>query len=190
MNTHSQKYVDFFHTILKLPFVTLDTETTGLHHGEVCEIAIVNSVTDDRYCQRIKTKNPIPRDAIAIHGITDEDVKDCPTWPEVLPTIQALLTGTNVIVYNAVYDRKMLHQSSELWLLPHIEWKALSPWHCAMEAFAEMYGDYNEYRGTFKWQKLSTAAAYFNLVQVGAHGALQDALTTMMICKEWAKMPF
>ena len=47
---------------------------------------------------------PIPEGAIAIHGITDEMVKDAPNFCEVYPQIVAALAGKEVLIYNANFD--------------------------------------------------------------------------------------
>lgn len=168
-------------------FVILDTETTGLERGEIVEIGVINSngqVLLDHY---VKPVDPIPPSATRIHHITDEMVADAPTFKEILPELMPILTGTNVIVYNAVYDRKMLHQSAEAAGLERTDWKQLSPWWCAMEAFAEIYGEWNSYRGNYKWQRLSTACDYYKIPVVGAHGALADCQMTLAVCRKMAE---
>lgn len=179
---------DFQTIIREGGYVVLDTETTGLERGEICQIAIVEDTGRVFLDTLVKTRLPIPADATRIHGITDAMVKDAPTFQTLLPTLTEYLTGRNVIVYNAVYDRKMLHQSAEAWDLPKTDWKVISQWFCAMEAFAELYGDWNEYRQSYRWQKLVVAAAYYRIPQQQpAHTALADALTTLELVKAMAR---
>lgn len=156
-------------------FVVLDTETTGLQRGEICEIAIVGGNGSVLYHSLVKTHDPIPMDATRIHGIEDAHVVNAPTWPDVLPAILPVLTGTHVLVYNATYDRKMMHQSAEVWGLAKTDWKTLGSWHCLMEAFAEVYGDWNAYHGNYRWQPLHRAAAHYQLDFEGEHSAIGDA---------------
>lgn len=169
-------------------FVILDTETTGIHKGEVCEIAIINPDGLTLLHSLVKTHDPIPDDARAVHGISDVTVKDSPTWLLLQPEVAKLLTGVDVIVYNAVYDRKMLHQTGERWNMPKTEWKIIGNWICAMEAFAVHYGDWNAYRGNFKWQPLWKAAQFFNIDVVGQHSAHGDCLMTLAVCKALAAL--
>lgn len=56
----------------------------------------------------VKPTIPIPEDAIAIHGITDEMVKDAPNFCEVYPQIVAALAGKEVLIYNANFDIRIL----------------------------------------------------------------------------------
>jgi DNA polymerase-3 subunit epsilon len=44
---------------------------------------------------------PIPTEVIAIHGITDEDVKDCPTFKQVAPELAHFLDNCDLAGYNS-----------------------------------------------------------------------------------------
>ncbi len=165
-------------------YVVLDTETTGLNDGEICQIAIINQDGDVLLDSLVRTVNPIPASATLIHGITNDMVADAPTFVDLVPQIENILKGQNVLVYNATYDRKMLHKSAEVSGIPKIQWKEISNWVCVMERFAELYGDYDAYRGSYRWQKLATAAVYFNIPQQQpAHTALADARTALAVAK-------
>lgn len=163
-------------------FVVLDTETTGLGYtDEIIEIAIIDHNGKVLMDNRIEPSKPIPADAIAIHGITNEDVAGCPRFSDLLTLIKGHLAGKDVIVYNANYDRKLLHQSAEQAGLEKTNWKAFSNWSCAMLAFAPIFGEWNDYRGNYKWQRLSTAAGYYNIEVNAAHSALGDCLMTLAV---------
>lgn len=181
-------YLKTFREALKgKAFYVLDTETTGLYDGEIVQIAIVHSSGKTLLDTLIKPGQPIPADATAIHGITDEMCKDAPSWPEIAENLKHVLNLQNVVIYNAVYDRKMMHKSQERHNLPKIEWKEISFFHCAMEAFAEFYGDFNDYRGNYRWQKLVTAARHCNVTVADAHNALGDCLMTLGVVKAMLK---
>ena len=160
-------------------YLILDTETTGLHDGEICQIAVIESSGKAVLDTFVKTKNPIPLQATSIHGITTDMVKDAPTWCEISPKLEVLLRDNLVIIYNAVYDRKMMHKSAECWELPKVDWKSFCRFECAMEAYAEFYGDWNSYHGSYRWQKLSVAAASERVPVENAHNALGDCLMTL-----------
>ena len=97
--------------------------------------------------------------------------------------VMKALHQRDVIVYNATYDRRMLHQSTERAGLPKVPWKSFSEWWCAMEAFAEIYGEWNDYHGNYRWQKLTTAAHYYTISSNGAHDALADCRMTLAVVK-------
>ena len=44
---------------------------------------------------------PIPPESTAIHGITDEDVKDCPTFKEIAKSLAAQIEGCDLAGYNS-----------------------------------------------------------------------------------------
>lgn len=166
----------------------LDTETTGLHSGEVCEIAVINCNGETLLNTYIKPVNSIPLDATAIHGISDDTVKDAPGWADVVDDLIALLSGNDLVVYNALYDRRMFHQSDEVADLPRVEWRSVARWHCAMEKYAEFWGDWNDWHQSYRWQKL-TDACYQQRIpdpDAPAHSALGDCLRTLALLKAMA----
>ncbi len=167
-------------------FVILDTETTGLYAGsEIVSIAIIDSKGETLLDTLVKPAQPIPTDATRIHGITNEMVKDAPPFP--LDQIHELLAEQQVIVYNASYDQTMLYRSAESAGMTRVDWAGIADWHCAMEHFAEIYGEWNEYHGNYRWQRLETACRYYKIPVVGAHGALADCLMTLEVCKKMAE---
>ncbi len=73
---------------LKRPIVFFDLETTGTDYvkDRIVELAFVKLMPDgtrDSFVKRINPGMPIPESATAIHGITDEDVKDCPSFKQI-----------------------------------------------------------------------------------------------------------
>ncbi|MEP6627916.1 MAG: 3'-5' exonuclease, partial [Ginsengibacter sp.] len=73
---------------LNRPIVFIDLETTGINLAtdRVIEIAIVKILPDKTRVVKHKIVNPqmpIPKSSSDIHGITDDKVKDAPTFKEV-----------------------------------------------------------------------------------------------------------
>ena len=167
-------------------FLVLDTETTGLERGEVVQIGVIDSSGATLINTLVKPIEAIPPSTTRIHGITNQMVASAPRFADVVENLRQTLNGQHVIVYNAVYDRKMLHQSAEAAGIEKTDWKAISRWWCAMEGFAEIYGDWNSTRRSYRWQKLATAARYYGLSTADEHSALGDCLTTLAICKRMA----
>lgn len=168
-------------------FVVLDTETTGLGStAEICQIAIVDAGGEVLLDTLVKPVRPIPADATRIHGITNEMVTDAPAWADVLPQVVELLTGRAVVIYNAQFDYDMLRFSTRTAGLPEFEGRSLAKWYCAMETFAEVYGEWNEYHGNYRWQRLTTAARHYDLPVEDAHSALGDCRMTLAVCRAMA----
>jgi DNA polymerase-3 subunit epsilon len=171
-------------------FVILDTETTGLNgDAEICQISIIDAKGNALLDTLVKPQKSIPADAQRIHGITNDMVKTAPDWINVNEAVWQACKGKTVIVYNADYDFRLIAQSEKA-----CDPLALSDWHtinreCAMLAYAEYRGVWNDYHGNYKWHKLSDAAARVNYslpAGMKAHSALADCLMTLAVCKKLA----
>ncbi len=91
---------------LKNPMVFFDLETTGVNvaSDRIVEISWLKIQPDGRESKQTQLVNPtIPIDprAIAIHGITDEDVKDKPTFSEIARTLARDFEGCDLAGYNS-----------------------------------------------------------------------------------------
>lgn len=100
---------------LKRPIAFFDLECTGLNTQEdrIVEIGICKLFPDgSRETKRrlINPGMPIPKQSTDIHGITDEDVKDQPTFKEIAQGLLKLLEGCDIGGYNSNhYDLPMLN---------------------------------------------------------------------------------
>ncbi|MDR1456414.1 MAG: 3'-5' exonuclease [Tannerella sp.] len=88
------------------PLAFFDLETTGINISKdrVVEISILKVSPDGKEesrTRRINPEMPIPPDATRIHGITDEDVKDCPTFKAVARSLAALIEGCDLAGFNS-----------------------------------------------------------------------------------------
>lgn len=91
-----------------------DIEATGLNitSDRIVEIAIVKIAPNGSQTQFLKRVNPemsIPNEVSQIHGIYDEDVKNEPTFKEILPELEAFLSDADFAGYNSnKFDLPML----------------------------------------------------------------------------------
>jgi len=91
---------------LHRPLAFFDLETTGVNVGydRIVEICILKVHTDGRTEVRSNLVNPtipIPPEATAIHNITDEDVKDKPTFSEIAHELNQFLANCDLAGYNS-----------------------------------------------------------------------------------------
>nr|WP_308530362.1 3'-5' exonuclease [uncultured Serratia sp.] len=159
----------------------LDTETTGLgDDAEIVEIAIIDTTGKPLINTLVKPLNPIPAEATAIHGITNDMVAQAPTWPEVQKLVDQVTDDKTVVIYNAGYDKRLLMQTDTAWNVKTESSIKVGPtFECAMLAYAKFYGQKSE-RGGYKWQKLTAAAEQQGVIIEGTpHRALSDCLTTL-----------
>ena len=102
--------------ILKLrnPLAFFDLETTGINisQDKIVEIAVVTILPGGERknkTTRINPQMPIPPEATLIHGITDEDVKDAPTFKQVAGELANFLEGCDLAGFNIIkFDVPML----------------------------------------------------------------------------------
>lgn len=168
--------------------VILDTETTGLHEGaRIVEIAVIS--VDGRVLldSLVNPGVPIPAESTRIHGITDSMVQDAPSFSDLLVPLTEALHNRSIVIYNRRFDkrrlavelhhhysarqvnlekprngRRRIHPAARAWLAAHT-WA-----DCAMEAYAEWYGDWTwdyqardddplDRQGSYRWQRLPAA---------------------------------
>ncbi len=88
------------------PLAFIDLETTGVNIGSdrIVEIAIVKILPDGSKSVKRKIINPemaIPKPSSDVHGITDDMVKDAPTFAQVARELKQMLDGCDLAGYNS-----------------------------------------------------------------------------------------
>ncbi|TAD84218.1 MAG: 3'-5' exonuclease [Bacteroidetes bacterium] len=91
---------------LSRPLAFIDLETTGVNPGadRMVEIAIVKVMPDGTKLSKRKLINPempIPKGASDVHGITNEMVKDAPTFKQVANEIKQFIDHCDIGGYNS-----------------------------------------------------------------------------------------
>ncbi len=101
--------------------VALDTETTGFDpfNGdriiEIGAVELIDHMPTGRTCQLyINPEREVPAEAIAIHGITNEFLKDKPTFIECYSEFMDFIADdSKLIIHNAEFDMKFLNWELE-----------------------------------------------------------------------------
>jgi len=91
---------------LKNPIIFFDLETTGINilTDRIVEIAILKIQPNGKEEMKSHRVNPeihIPKETSAIHGIYDEDVKDCPPFKQIAKTLANFMEGCDIAGYNS-----------------------------------------------------------------------------------------
>ena len=86
---------------LKNPVVFFDLETTGVNIAtdrivEISYLKVYPNGNETSKTMRINPEMIIPKEASDVHGITNEDVKDCPTFKQVAKEIAADFEGADI----------------------------------------------------------------------------------------------
>lgn len=95
-----------FPLVLDRPLVVFDIESTGVvpRQDRIIELAAIRvepDGTETEKCWLLNPGIPIPPETTAIHGITDEIVKDCPTFADAVAEIETFFAGCDVSGFNS-----------------------------------------------------------------------------------------
>jgi DNA polymerase-3 subunit epsilon len=101
--------------------IFLDTETTGLsadNGDRVIEIGCVEllhrKLTGNNLHFYLNPERDSHEDALRVHGITNEFLKDKPKFAEVVDQFLEYIEGAEVIIHNAPFDVGFLNKELEL----------------------------------------------------------------------------
>ena len=91
---------------LTRPIVVFDLETTGIDVSsdrivEICLIRIEPNYNRTSLTLRLNPERHIPEEASKIHGIYDEDIKDCPTFREKAQDLKRIFEGCDLAGFNS-----------------------------------------------------------------------------------------
>lgn len=157
------------------PLAFFDIESTGtnVRTDRIIDLAIVKVHPDGRREERtfrVNPERPIPPEASRVHGIRDEDVKDCPTFRQVAKQVAELLEGCDLGGYNIVrFDIPMLMEEfGRVGILFSTDGRRLID---PQRIFHQR-----------EPRDLSAALLYYRGKQHdGAHGALDDVIATIEV---------
>jgi len=124
--------------------IVFDTETTGReHNSRIVEIAaarvrLSDGLVESMWSQLVNPGVAIPREATAVHHITDAMVRGMPTAAQVLPTFLGACVnrGLPLVAHNAVFDLARVRFDAQRCdvVLP-----GTVPVHCSLEASRKLH---------------------------------------------------
>ena len=91
---------------LSKPICFFDLETTGINISKdrIVEISILKvypNGKEERYTRLVNPTIPIPADVTKVHGISDEDVADKPTFKELAKEIHNIIKDSDLAGFNS-----------------------------------------------------------------------------------------
>jgi DNA polymerase-3 subunit epsilon len=153
-----------------LPYIVLDTETTGLSSADrVCEVTVAlcrdGKITHE-VSSLVNPGIPIPESATAIHGITDSCVQDSPRLKDLLPSILDLLClDLPWVAHHMAFDFRMLTYDIDRSVLPRGV-----PTLCTLEYSRRRHPDLRRHAK----HRLSDVADFFGLEHGQLHRSRGD----------------
>jgi DNA polymerase III epsilon subunit family exonuclease len=164
----------------------LDIETTGLYKytERIVEIGMIAfSPSGEILSQFNYLINPeisIPAEATAIHGITDGDVENAPTFGHIINNFFDYLDSHGdsfIIAHNALFDVGFINESIAR-VSPRTHQPRFTPVHCSLQASRRAHKGLRSH-------SLADLARYYNLPPQEAHRSPSDCMTLMDV---WLKM--
>lgn len=158
--------------------IILDTETTSLD-GYLVQIAIIQAHDGQVVLDTlVNPQTDVSPGARSIHGITDAELATAPTFTALSDRVLRLLRGRRVVTYNADFDANTLYNEvARLTGYRTAEtWRRSVRWRCAMELYAQWYGDWSDRHQSYRWQPLAG----------GDHSALGDARACRAVLQRMA----
>jgi DNA polymerase-3 subunit epsilon len=160
---------------LDRPLAVLDLETTGTDPklDRIIEISVLKLLPggdQDHRTRRVHPGVPIPPDATAIHGISDDDVADCPTLRAIAPSLARFLEGCDLAGFNILgFDLRLLAaEFNRVGLVFPVSGRRIVD---ACRIFHQR--EPRDLTAAYKF--------YCNQEHLGAHGAAADVLATAAI---------
>jgi DNA polymerase III subunit epsilon len=164
-------------TLAELAYTVFDTETTGLNPSEGDEIIAIGAVRivnarllrDEIFDQRINPRRRIAPESQAIHGISNEMLRDEPPLEVVLPRFHRFAEDAVLVGHNAAFDMRFL-QLAESRARVRFGQPVLDT--LLLSAVAQPEQDDHS---------LDAIAARFGIPVIGRHTSLGDAILTGQI---------
>jgi len=80
--------------------------------------------TGRTYHQYINPERNVPAEAVAVHGLTEEFLKDKPTFGEVIADFLDFIgEDSKLVIHNAEFDVKFLNAEIKMFGFPSLDWK-------------------------------------------------------------------
>lgn len=96
--------------------IVLDTETTGLDPAdghrivEIGAVELVNHIPTGRvFHHYVNPERPMPREALAVHGLDDVFLRDKPVFAAVAGSLLAFIAEAPLVIHNAGFDIAFLN---------------------------------------------------------------------------------
>lgn len=109
--------------------IVLDTETTGMDPADGDKLVEIGCIelknhmpTGRTYHQYINPERDVPAEAVAVHGLDQERLKDEPKFGEIVGDFLDFIgTDSKLIIHNAAFDTKFLNAEMKTFGFPSLD---------------------------------------------------------------------
>ncbi len=154
-----------------MTFVAIDFETANACLSSVCQIGVVtfddNSHTDV-WQTLVNPDDHFDGVNVSIHGITEDQVKEAPKFPQAYQTLRDKLAD-KIVVHHTAFDKIALTRATDKHGLPSVECQWLDTSRVARMTWPEL--------GSYKLVKLAEMLG----IKFQHHAAHEDARATGQI---------
>ena len=154
-------------------FVAIDVETANADYSSICQIGIAifnNGKVVEKFKTLINPEDYFDPFNVSIHGITEKDVKNAPTFNQFYKELNFFLED-KIVIHHMPFDRIAINRACDCYGLEHIKPKWLDSAKIVRRTWTNFarsgYG-------------LSNIADYLNL-KFEHHDALEDAITAGLV---------
>lgn len=166
----------------KIIEIVLDTETTGLDYTrekiiEFAAVRIENGKIKDKFQTLINPHQHIRKSSLAIHGISEDMVKDAPSEAEILPQILNFIGDYPIVAHNAIFDYSFLNEAC----LRNYDKELENPRIDTQMMFKEVFPDLISHG-------LEALTQKFNIEFKNHHRAMADTMGLAMAYPELKKL--
>jgi DNA polymerase-3 subunit epsilon len=152
-----------------IDFVAFDLETTGISPTddavvEIGAVRFIDGLPREEFCRLVNPGRPIPADAVAVHGITNEEVRHQPGIAEVMGPFTEFCGSLPLVAHNAKFDFKFLEEAVNRTRCKAPPGLVLDTYSLAKRVFPGMLN-----------YRLETLTKYFEFPNSVFHRAAEDA---------------
>ena len=150
-------------------FIAIDVETANFEPTSICSIGAVKVedgvIVDSRYSLVCPEPNYYSYRCQMVHGLSDDDTFDAPSFGRVWQEWQEWLAGYRLIAHNAAFDSKCIRSACRMYGLEEPD-----NWGCTLKAARKLIP-----RQVLQSKSLDSLCDFFGIPLDNHHNALADA---------------
>lgn len=151
-------------------FIAIDVETANFEPSSICAIGAVKvedgNIVDSRYSLIRPEPDWYSRACTRVHGLTDDDTFDAPSFGTIWSQWQPWLEGFRLVAHNAAFDSKCIRAACRVYGL-----EPPDQFLCTLIAARRSIP-----RGILPSKSLDSLCDFFGIPLHNHHCALDDAL--------------